>query len=91
MRREYYIYYPRNFANEYDIFYVETPAEKEEVKHWIDNTNFSKSDVHRITRKEAEKQMRWMKRESAWETEIHGNISFDSIESYTATFKEPYF
>jgi hypothetical protein len=52
--KRYYIDYPRNFANEYAIYSVETEDEHKAITRRLERSNRNPdSDVHRITRADA--------------------------------------
>jgi hypothetical protein len=52
--KKYYIEYPRNFANEYAIYSVETKEEQAAIARKLDRSNRDPdSDVHRIARRDA--------------------------------------
>ena len=57
--KKYYIVYPRNFANEFTLFFVNV-GDKDDTELLNEllerNTNDPNYDCHRITRKEAERK-----------------------------------
>lgn len=53
--KKYYIYYPRNFANEYTVFSVNPEDADAFAKFDAAATNDNNRDIQRITRREAEK------------------------------------
>lgn len=54
--KTYYIYYPRNFANEYTIFSVDE-KDLEAFTEWQDKvTNDPNRDIQRISYKDAQKK-----------------------------------
>lgn len=55
--KKYYIYYPRNFANEYTVFSVKPEDATEFAKFEDDAKNDNNCDIQRLTRAEAEKRI----------------------------------
>lgn len=46
---KYYIYYPRDFANEYSLIRVDGAAEETRLMGWYDCHNTGENDLHRIS------------------------------------------
>lgn len=83
-RKQYYIYYPNNFGNEYEVYSVSNDDEKKKINEWIDEIDWYKSDLHRITVKELRAKMSSLRIEHELiGTIVDGPLSFDEIPSVT--------
>lgn len=52
MRKKYFLYYPRNFANEYTTIYTESKEQTSELMEWYKKNASQNSNLESVTTKQ---------------------------------------